>query len=143
MRNRKREVEPPRRTDSVWFWVYLFSTAALVALFLMDEKYLHRQTHIEDEFRYGTRTLEKPTGTAASEAAAQNTAPARDNSPERAPLTGGQQPQTHEMLISLWPLRVVAGLVMLASWAGMQWDFARRRRAFISTTARTAGANSP
>jgi hypothetical protein len=36
-------------TDSPWFWVYLFGTAALVALFLAGNKYGLRQAQIERE----------------------------------------------------------------------------------------------
>ena len=54
--------DQPRLTDSPWFWAYLFSTMGVILLFLMDAKYQHRQTHIEDEYRYQTRTLARPPG---------------------------------------------------------------------------------
>jgi hypothetical protein len=38
-------------TDSVWFWAYLFGTAALVALALVGPKYSQRQAQIEREFQ--------------------------------------------------------------------------------------------
>src|ERR1041385_7697671 len=39
-------------SDSPWFWVSIFSMSATIALYVMDAKYNHRQTHIEDQYRY-------------------------------------------------------------------------------------------
>src|SRR3954465_7812428 len=38
-------------TDSPWFWVYLFATAALIALALIGPKFAARQAQIEREFQ--------------------------------------------------------------------------------------------
>lgn len=121
----------PRLTDSPWFWAYLFSAAAFVALLLMGGKYEHRQTHIEDEFRYGTRTLHRSDGTTLSDNTAHGDSSAdkatTDDAPDRAPLAAGPQPPTHEMLISLGPLRAITGVTMVVSCIALQWSYLRRR----------------
>lgn len=125
------KAEAPRLTDSPWFWVYLFSTGGFIMLMLMSTKYEHRQTHIEDEYRYGTRTLQRPAGAtlpndsapSASEQKAEQAADAHD----RTPLATGPQPPTHEMLISLEPLRVLTGIVMVVSCIALQVSYLRRR----------------
>lgn len=45
-------IELPERsngkaTDSPWFWIYLFSTFALIGLVVMQAKFISRQTAIE------------------------------------------------------------------------------------------------
>jgi hypothetical protein len=47
-------------TDSPWFWAYLFTTAALIALALIGPKYSARQSQIEQQFQGrqgGTQSL--------------------------------------------------------------------------------------
>ncbi len=119
----------PRLTDSPWFWIYMFSTMALLMLMVMGPKYGHRQTHLEDEFRYGTRTLQRPGGAGSgSDPDAERANAADDVTAERGPLSDGPQPLTHDMLISLWPLRALAAAVMVGSCVMLQWSFVRRRR---------------
>jgi hypothetical protein len=55
-------------TDSPWFWVYLFTTAALIALALIGPKFAARQAQIEREFQGRQRAAQnirgqEPTGT--------------------------------------------------------------------------------
>src|ERR1700676_1280331 len=126
---------PPKLTDSPWFWVYLFSTMGVVVLFAMDAKYQHRQTHLEDEYRYATRTVAKPPGATLSDPA-QPAALApppptavRPVSAEKSPLSSGPQPLTHELLISLWPLRLIAAVAMMVSCIALEWSYLRRRKA--------------
>ena len=49
-------------TDSPWFWVYLFATAALIALALMGPKYASRQAQIEREFQGRQRASQQARG---------------------------------------------------------------------------------
>jgi hypothetical protein len=49
-------------TDSPWFWVYLFSTAALIALALIGPKFGSRQAQIEREFQGRQRTAQNLNG---------------------------------------------------------------------------------
>jgi len=65
-----RAADPPM-TDSPWFWVYLFATAALIALALMGPKYAARQEQIEREFQGRQRAAqsiggEEPSGALSS-----------------------------------------------------------------------------
>jgi hypothetical protein len=125
----------PRRTDSPWFWVYLFCAAGFAALLLMNDKYQHRQTDIEDVYRFGTRTLHRSPGATLSDnaphgsaqaGAAKSAEPTNTESLERAPLAEGPQPPTHKMLIPLAPLRVITGIAMVISFIAMQWSYVRR-----------------
>jgi uncharacterized membrane protein YhaH (DUF805 family) len=122
--------------DSPWFWVCVFSMAATVALFVMDGKYGHRQGHIEDEYRFGTRTLQRPTlsGDKLPSATSQSTdvtsGDRRTDADQSnlAPLDSGPQPATHELLISLVPLRFLAIATMIVSWIAIQWRRVREAR---------------
>src|SRR5687767_13518965 len=49
-------------TDSPWFWTYLFSTAALIALALAGGKYGPRQAQIEREFQGRQRAAQNLNG---------------------------------------------------------------------------------
>ena len=48
--------------DSPWFWAYLFSTAALIALALAGHKYGPRQAQIEREFQGRQRAAQNLNG---------------------------------------------------------------------------------
>jgi hypothetical protein len=54
-------------TDSPWFWAYLFTTAALIALALIGPKFTARQAQIEREYQGRQRAAQniqgqEPTG---------------------------------------------------------------------------------
>jgi hypothetical protein len=53
---------PRPLTDSPWFWVYLFGTAALIALALMGPKFGPRQAQIEREYQGRTRAAQNLSG---------------------------------------------------------------------------------
>lgn len=95
-----------RITDSVWWWVYLFCTAALVALVLMGPRYAARQSQIERKYQ-------------ARQRAAQQLA--------------GQEPRTdlsspEATAIQLWPLYVVLGLLFGFAWFNLIRTYRRQRR---------------
>ncbi len=118
-------------TDSPWFWVYLFSSFAVLALFVIEGKFTRRQDHAENQYLYGTRTLDRPAAATDSDAATAPTASKaipNDKSGDRAPLTGGPQPLTHPLLISLIPLRIMAFVIMAISCVALQWQLIRNRR---------------
>ncbi len=120
--------------DSPWFWVCVFSMGATVALFVMEGKYNHRQAHLEDEYRYGTRTLQKPTVVAGQTAttsggAASSAPPTTGDRAEVSPLTTGPQPSTHRLFISLTPLRAIAIAAMTLSWIALQLEKSKRNAA--------------
>src|SRR5436305_8003268 len=57
--------------DSPWFWVYLFTPAALIALALIGPKFAARQAQIEREFQGRQRAAQgshgqEPSGTLSS-----------------------------------------------------------------------------
>ncbi len=49
-------------TDSPWFWAYLFTTAALIALALIGPKFAERQAQIEREFQGRQRAAQNTHG---------------------------------------------------------------------------------
>src|SRR5262245_9867555 len=49
-------------TDSPWFWAYLFTTAALIALALIGPKFAARQAQIEREFQGRQRVAQNVQG---------------------------------------------------------------------------------
>jgi hypothetical protein len=49
-------------SDSPWFWVYLFGTAALVALAIINPKFNSRQAQIEREYQGRTRAAQNLNG---------------------------------------------------------------------------------
>jgi hypothetical protein len=53
-------MSPSRRpiTDSPWFWAFLFSTTALLALAVIAPKFAQRQAHIEREYQGRQRAAE-------------------------------------------------------------------------------------
>jgi len=51
----------PKLTESIWFWVYLFSTAALIILFVMQSKINSRQNNEQRNFQARQQTYENLT----------------------------------------------------------------------------------
>jgi hypothetical protein len=49
-------------SDSPWFWAYLFTTAALIALALIAPKFAARQAQIEREFQGRQRAAQNISG---------------------------------------------------------------------------------
>jgi hypothetical protein len=95
--------------DSPWYWVAIFSMSAAAALFVMDGKYGRRQDHLENEYRYATRSLAPPEANPQAEATATQ---ASDHSSTSSPRAGSP---ISDRIISLWPLRVAAiGATLLA-----------------------------
>ena len=99
--------------DSPWYWVCMFSMAAAAALFVMDGKYARRQDHLENEYRYGTRTLEPGAQRALSTSMGSQGSGAEADAP--AVPTSDLRPPTSDRLISLWPLRIAAICASLIS----------------------------
>ena len=105
--------QPPRMTDSPWFWAYLFGTAALVALALAAPKFGPRQAQIEREYQGRTR-------------AAQNLSGAEPNL---------EMSTAERTLITLRPLFL--GLAALTTVAWIAFWLSRRH----GTTGSSAGAS--
>jgi hypothetical protein len=97
----------PAISESPWFWLYLFATAALIALLLMGPKFAARQAQIERE------------GQGRHRAAQQ---------------THGQQPSTPlsttgSTIVSLGPLYLVIGGLLIVAWSVLWWQHFRPRPA--------------
>ena len=91
----------PPLTDSPWFWLYIFSTAALIALLLAQDKFGDRQTQLERRFLARQeggqtikgadgKTIEKPTG---------------DN-----------------LILRLGPLFLIVGSLLMVAWSRLWWS---------------------
>jgi hypothetical protein len=88
----------PPITDSPWFWAYLFSLAALLALALVGPKYSRRQSQIERQFE-------------GRQAAVARTAAPADGKQAAAPTTARR-----ELLVSLRPLWLGLAGVTTVAW---------------------------
>jgi len=89
-------MNPPRKSviHSPWYWVYLFATAALVALAVMGPKFSERQSQIERNYQGRLRANQQAQG----------------ESPH------GKMSTPDDTIISLRPLYVGLGLVIIISW---------------------------
>lgn len=93
----------PPLTDSPWFWVCLFATAALLGLWLAGGKYGARQSQIERQYQ-------------ARQLHGQSVKPAG----EREELSTAD-----DTLITLGPLYAIVGVSLAASWLVMLWTHFR------------------
>ena len=94
--------KPPetRLTDSPWFWAYIFSTAALIALALAAPKYSSRQTQLERRFlarQEGGQTIKGSDGKSIEP-------PTKDN-----------------LILRLGPLFVICGALLMVAWSRFWW----------------------
>jgi hypothetical protein len=81
-------------TDSPWFWVYLFATAALIALAFISPKYGARQAQIEREFQGRQRAAQQAQGAEPS----------------------GDLSNAERTLITLRPLFLALAAITIAAW---------------------------
>ena len=108
-------------TNSPWFWLLMFSGMSLVALQIVDRKYGPRQAQIERQFQgrqYQQRHPRRPAGAETQPGIAETEAPPAEDQPKFS--------QADDTLITLWPLRAMALVAMLAAVIGLQYE---RRRA--------------
>lgn len=91
----------PPITDSPLYWIYLFCTAGLIALFLAGPKFSARQTQIERKYE-------------ARQLVAQNVA--RGSTSEAAP-----QDSRTGTRITLLPLYITLGGVLSVAWVSLWW----------------------
>lgn len=100
---------PPRTpiTDSLWFWLALFSVGGIVAVLLIEQQYRPRQRRLEMQYRAREEILRRQ---AAGEAAARAVGEEGDAPP----------PTEQELIIPLWPL-VGACLLVFALSVYMIW----------------------
>ncbi|MBM3998267.1 MAG: hypothetical protein FJ297_01785 [Planctomycetes bacterium] len=89
-------------TDSPWFWLYLFATAGLAALMLMEPRIASRQSQIERNMQGRTRAARVRAGETPS-----------------TPLSDPARP-----VLTLKPLHALLAALLVVAWAGL---FARRR----------------
>ena len=86
-------------SDSPWFWLYLFATAGLIALWLAGGKYGPRQAQLERQFQAREE---------ARLAARGETPPLQRSSPER-------------LSIPLWPLYYFLAALVAVGWGQLWW----------------------
>src|SRR5688572_25207080 len=89
-------MESARRpiSESPWFWAYLFTAAALVALALAGPKFAARQSQIEREFQGRQRAAQNQGGQTPS----------------------GELSSTERTLITLRPLLLGLAVITIAAW---------------------------
>jgi hypothetical protein len=102
-------ISPRPITDSPWFWVYLFGTAALIALALASPKFGPRQAQIEREYQGRTRAAQNLNG----------------ENPDL-PMSTAQR-----TLVTLRPLFIALAAVTAVGWIVFWWT---RQRAIRNAT---------
>lgn len=101
-------------SDSLWFWLAIFSLGGIAAVLLIEQQYRPRQRRLEMQYRAQEEILRRQ---AAGEPAARGVGHEGDTPP----------PTDRELIIPLWPL-IGACLLVFASSVYMTW---RGRRTFI------------
>jgi hypothetical protein len=110
-----------RLTDSPWYWVYLFSTAGLIALILVGPKFAFRQSQIERSAQGRQRAAQNMSGSE--------------------PTT--QMSTVESTHIVLRPLYFVLGGILACAWLNLSWRHFRRRRAVREQLPVPVDSNSP
>ena len=117
-------MQPPQKklTESAWFWVYLFSTAGLIGLVIMQGKFDTRQDLEEINFQARMHTYTGGTDTSEAQ----------------------QDPAESEQIVTLTPLYIVFGLIFAISWA-MIWKqrILNRPRDSQTSTGESACSTEP
>lgn len=98
-------------TDSPWFWIYLFSTFALIGLVVIQAKFTSRQTAIERKGLGRRIMLEQQAGSNAQQ--------------ETRTESADQQLQT----VSLRPLILVLAIGICVGWVAF-WSQRMRKKHF-------------
>ena len=106
----------PKLTESVWFWGYLFSTAALIILFVMQSKISSRQIDEQRNFQARQQTYENVT---------------RPDNPTNVT-------QKTANTVTTTPLFVVMGITFAVSWIMLcRQRFFKRTKIAIEPTSST------
>ncbi len=92
-------------TESPWYWVYLFSTAVLIAIVLLGPKIIERQTIDERNYQARQRTYQQASG----------------EQPDIPLSTNDNQ------LITLQPLIITFAIVLTVSWIILWYKHFYRR----------------
>ena len=92
-------------TESPWHWVYLFSTAVLIAIVLLGPKIIERQTIDERNYQARQRTYQQASG----------------EQPDIPLSTNDNQ------LITLQPLIITFAIVLAVSWIILWYKHFYRR----------------
>lgn len=91
-------------TDSPWFWLYLFSIAALAGLILIGPKYYARQSQVERQY----------TGKVRASQAASGAEPTKE------------MPTPQSTKTSLTPLMILFALIWICAWPLVWWTLRKR-----------------
>ena len=113
-----------KATDSPWFWIYLFSTFALIGLLIMQAKFVSRQTAIERKGLGRGTMLE------------QNADPGSGTE-----IHAASDKQTLRT-VSLRPLILVLALALCVGWI-VFWSQQLRRRSNAHPRTSAAGVDDP
>ena len=88
--------ERKKLTESIWFWIYLFSTAGLIGLVILQGKFDTRQDLEEINFRARMQTYGEGTATSFTTKTSPN-----------------------EQIVTLTPLYILFGLTFTVSWIAL------------------------
>ncbi len=116
--------EEKKLTESIWFWIYLFSTAGLISLVVIQGKFDTRQDLEEVNFRARMQTY-------TGEPEIVNKQTITDTNSEDLQNTGDQQ------IVTLTPLYILFGLIFAVSWFILWKQRILGRRTPVDTSGKT------
>jgi hypothetical protein len=114
----------PRLTESPWFWVYLFGTAALIGMFLIGPKADQVQAQRDGNFTRRQASLER-------QASLQRNAETQlaAASVEEAPLPDLELPEEEaDRYVDFTPFYLVFGVVTVVAWVMLWREYFRGRK---------------
>ena len=116
--------EEKKLTESIWFWIYLFSTAGLISLVVIQGKFDTRQDLEEVNFRARMQTY-------TGEPEIVNKQSITDTNSDDLQNTGDQQ------IFTLTPLFILFGLIFAVSWVILWKQRILGRRTPVNTSGKT------
>ena len=116
--------EEKKLTESIWFWIYLFSTAGLISLVVIQGKFDTRQDLEEVNFRARMQTY-------TGEPEIVNKQTITDTNSDDLQNTGDQQ------IVTLTPLYILFGLIFAVSWVILWKQRILCRRTPVNTSGKT------
>jgi hypothetical protein len=112
--------------DSIWFWLLLFSGAALAAVIGIGPKYDWRQSIIETKYVARERAAQGASQRRAADHVSNDAQPGEAEHGGPSASSDWYEPRQTRRMVPLWPVAVVLAMVTVVA-AAMLAHRARRR----------------